>query len=154
MNEQAEIHRPVGEPAMLALGAALAPRLRAGQRVALSGDLGAGKTTLVRGLLAGLGYAGRVKSPTYGLVESYPLDEFTVHHLDLYRLTDPEELEFIGLDELLASDSVLLVEWPERGAGVLPPPDATIAIEALDPEDISAGRRVKLAGLGPAATPS
>lgn len=151
MNPTVEVHRPVGEPAMLALGESLAGRLGPGCQVALSGDLGAGKTTLVRGLLHGLGHHGRVKSPTYGLVESYALPGLAVHHLDLYRLTDPEELDFLGLDELLTDDALVLVEWPERGQGALPAPAVAIAIEALDPQDISAGRRVTVTGLPPAA---
>lgn len=144
-----EEHRPVGEPAMLALGASLASRLGAGQQVALSGDLGAGKTTLVRGLLRGLGHEGRVKSPTYGLVESYALPDATVHHLDLYRLMDPEELDFIGLDDLATRDALVLIEWPERGRGMLREPDVAIVIDPLDPKDISAGRRVTITGLQP-----
>lgn len=151
MSQPVESHRPSGEAAMLELGASLARRLGSGQQLTLSGDLGAGKTTLVRGLLRGLGHEGRVKSPTYGLVESYSLPALAVHHLDLYRLTDPEELEFIGLDDLVTSDALLLVEWPERGRGMLPDPDVAIAIDALDPNDISAGRRVTITGLPPEA---
>jgi tRNA threonylcarbamoyladenosine biosynthesis protein TsaE len=142
-----EVHRPVDEAAMVALGESLAARLSAGDRVDLNGDLGAGKTTLVRGMLRGLGHAGRVKSPTYGLVESYLLNPLRVHHLDLYRLADPEELEFLGLDDLLTADSVLLVEWPERGAGVLPPANVRVSIDALDPDDLAAGRTVVVEGL-------
>ncbi|MFU8878085.1 MAG: tRNA (adenosine(37)-N6)-threonylcarbamoyltransferase complex ATPase subunit type 1 TsaE, partial [Wenzhouxiangellaceae bacterium] len=104
-----------GEAAMLALGARLASRLAGGQVWALSGELGAGKTTLVRGMLRGLGFGGRVKSPSYGLVESYELDALAVHHLDLYRLGEPEELDFIGIEELAGPESILLIEWPERG---------------------------------------
>jgi len=104
---------------MLALGAGLAPELAGGQIWTLTGELGAGKTTLVRGMLRGLGFKGRVKSPSYGLVESYSLDSIIVHHLDLYRLGNPEELDFIGFEDLLAPDSVLLVEWPERAGGRL-----------------------------------
>lgn len=148
MSAVSETHRPVGEPAMLALGETLAARLGPGLQVWLSGDLGAGKTTLVRGMLRGLGYEGRVKSPTYGLVESYAIAGLTVHHLDLYRLTDPEELDFIGLDELIDADSLLLVEWPERGRGMLPAADLTIRIEPADASDISAGRKVAMEGLG------
>ncbi len=148
MSKAYEIHRPVGEPAMVALGEALAGRLGPGRRVWLSGDLGAGKTTLVRGVLRGLGHRGRVKSPTYGLVESYDLADLSVHHLDLYRLTDPEELDFIGLDDLVGDGSLLLVEWPERGRGMLPEADVTILIEPADPTDISAGRKVTVEGLG------
>ncbi|WP_346775197.1 tRNA (adenosine(37)-N6)-threonylcarbamoyltransferase complex ATPase subunit type 1 TsaE [Wenzhouxiangella sp. XN79A] len=132
MNDRVEVHRPVGEPAMLALGADLARDLRGGQLVALSGDLGAGKTTLVRGMLRGLGFEGRVKSPSYGLVESYELADLTVHHLDLYRLGDPGELDFLGLGDLLADDSVVLVEWPERAGGRLPAVSRRIEIEHAD----------------------
>jgi tRNA threonylcarbamoyladenosine biosynthesis protein TsaE len=117
------------EQAMLALGAELAGEIRAGQVITLSGELGAGKTTLVRGLLRGLGFEGRVKSPSYGLVESYELDGLVVHHLDLYRLADPGELDFIGLAELVEDRSVLLVEWPERASDGLPEPDRRVRIE-------------------------
>lgn len=132
MSESPKIHRPEGEPAMLALGAELARDLRGGQLVTLSGDLGAGKTTLVRGMLRGLGFGGRVKSPSYGLVETYELDGLVVHHLDLYRLSDPGELEFLGLEDLLADDSVVLVEWPERAEGRLPLPTRRIEIGHVD----------------------
>ncbi|WJW74825.1 tRNA (adenosine(37)-N6)-threonylcarbamoyltransferase complex ATPase subunit type 1 TsaE [Thiohalobacter sp. IOR34] len=117
-----------GEAAMEAFGARLAAVLPPGSRVYLAGELGAGKTTLVRGLLRGLGYRGRVKSPTYALVEPYEIDGRPVYHLDLYRLSDPEELEWIGIRELFADDALCLIEWPERGAGVLPPADLHIEI--------------------------
>lgn len=114
---------------MLALGARLATELHGGELWLLSGELGAGKTTLVRGLLRGLDFTGRVKSPSYGLVESYELADRTVHHLDLYRLSDPGELDFIGLEELLEPSSAVLIEWPERAAGRLPPATRRIRIE-------------------------
>lgn len=116
---------------MEALGARLAAALATGGGlVFLHGPLGAGKTTLVRGLLRALGHAGSVKSPTYALLESYALAGMQVHHLDLYRLRDAEELEFIGLRELLDPRSICLIEWPDRGADQLPAPDATLWIEA------------------------
>jgi tRNA threonylcarbamoyladenosine biosynthesis protein TsaE len=121
--------RVESEDAMLMLGAELARDLRGGDVVTLSGELGAGKTTLVRGVLSGLGFDGRVKSPSYGLVETYDVGGLVVHHLDLYRLADPAELDFIGLDDLVGSESALLVEWPERAGGLLPEPDRHIQIE-------------------------
>jgi len=109
-------------------GARLATCCQGGLLVFLSGDLGAGKTTLVRGLLRRLGHTGAVKSPTYTLVESYQPDGLRLHHLDLYRLGDAGELEWLGIRDLLASDAVCLIEWPERGAGVLPAPDLQLAL--------------------------
>lgn len=125
------IERQLSLPAeadTLALGAVLAHWLEQGETLHLHGDLGAGKTTLVRGLLRALDYEGPVKSPTYTLVESYPLAGKTIHHFDLYRITDPEELEFLGLDEYFRPDSIALIEWPERGQGVLPPPVARLEL--------------------------
>lgn len=113
----------------LALGAVLAERFADGGVVTLSGDLGAGKTTLVRGLLRALGHEGRVKSPSYGLIESYRVGGRDIHHLDLYRLGHGEEIEYLGLEDLLTPGSLVLIEWPERGRGWLPPIDWRIRID-------------------------
>lgn len=114
------------------LGAALARdllRQRPAQFVLyVEGELGAGKTTLIRGLLRELGHEGRVPSPTYTLVEPYELAGYQVRHLDLYRLTDAAELEFLGIDDEFGGDSLWLLEWPERGAGRLPAPDLTVRL--------------------------
>ncbi len=119
------------EAAQTEFGARLASVLPAsgGLVVYLEGNLGAGKTTLTRGLLRGLGHQGGVRSPTYTLIEPYELGERCVAHLDLYRLADPEELEYLGLRDLLGEACVMLVEWPEKGIGMLPPADLKLALE-------------------------
>ena len=132
------------EEATLALGAEMAGVLEKPALVFLEGDLGAGKTTLSRGLLRGLGHKGGVKSPTYTLVEPYTLDGVTVFHFDLYRLSDGAELAYLGLDDYFATPSILLVEWPERGAGWLGSPDWRVT---LSPE--REGRQVTLRAMSP-----
>jgi len=116
------LHLP-DEAATQSLGAVLAETAPMAGWLALHGDLGAGKTTLVRAFLRSLGYAGRVVSPTYTLVETYEIDARRIAHYDLYRLNDPEELEWMGAREDFGGDTLCLVEWPERGVGVLPSPD-------------------------------
>ena len=134
--------------AMEALGRSWAPRLRPGLLICFRGDLGAGKTTLIRGILHGLGVEGPVTSPTYTLVEPYPRAAIPVYHFDLYRLQDPEELEMIGVRDMVGGDALCLVEWPERGAGVLPAAD--IEVEILLSGEGNA-RRVRVAWSDPAA---
>jgi tRNA threonylcarbamoyladenosine biosynthesis protein TsaE len=119
------------EQATLALGAALAHALEPGLVVYLRGELGAGKTTLARGLLRALGHAGAVKSPTYTLVEVYEVSRLHLHHFDFYRFQDPREWIDAGFRESFDGRTVSLIEWPERAAGQLPPADLEVALELL-----------------------
>lgn len=110
------------------LGAALGNILPQKCLMFLVGDLGAGKTTLMRGLLRAMGHKGAVKSPTYSLVEEYRFADRSVFHFDLYRLKDPEELEWLGIDDYLQQQALVCIEWPEMGDGHLPPADLEIKL--------------------------
>jgi len=127
------------EAETLALGAELAPALAPGLVIYLAGDLGAGKTTLARGMLRGLGHTGKVKSPTYPLVEVYKLSRLYLYHFDFYRFSDPREFDDAGFREHFNADSVCLVEWPEKAAGNLPAADVKIVMQVE-----GTGRRIEI----------
>lgn len=126
-----------------ALGATLAGVCPPACVIYLEGDLGAGKTTLVRGFIRALGHQGAVKSPTYTLLEPYDLPGKRCYHFDLYRLGDPGELEYLGIRDLMQEEAILVVEWPERGQGELPPADLVIHIRYR-----TDGRDIQLEPLG------
>lgn len=117
------------EEAMQLFGAVLAKAVAGGAIVYLYGQLGAGKTTLVRSMLRSMGYEGKVKSPTYTIVEPYDVGSLTVYHFDLYRLNTPDELEQIGIADYAGPASICLIEWPEKGFPLLPAPDLACYIE-------------------------
>jgi tRNA threonylcarbamoyladenosine biosynthesis protein TsaE len=128
------------------LGATIAHAIKPGWIVTLSGGLGAGKTTLVQGLLAEMGERGRVRSPTFTIVESYLPGGVEVHHLDLYRFQAPADWIDAGLDDLINDQTILLIEWPEQGGTFVPAPDLTIELEIRDDS-----RRATLSACSPRA---
>lgn len=132
----------INEEATIALGLRLGRLLAAGGTLFLSGTLGAGKTTLTRGILRANGHSGSVKSPTYTLVEPYELAGRQIYHFDLYRLGEPEELEYMGIRDYFFGQNLCIVEWPDRGEGYLPEPDITVMLRVQMPgriAQISAG---------------
>lgn len=131
------------EQAMSDFGARIARVTRGHGLIFLEGNLGAGKTTLSRGIIRGLGYVGAVKSPTFTLVEPYEIGDIRAFHFDLYRLVDPEELEYLGIRDYFEDDALCLIEWPDKGAGFLPKPDLTITISPQD-----SGRSLKILSQG------
>lgn len=121
------------ETATLAFGKQLAAQFKPPTVVFLEGELGVGKSTIVRGFLQGLGYSAIVKSPTFTLVETYEFKDRVVYHFDLYRLCDPEELEFMGIREYFDDRAIVFIEWPERGQGYLPKADVVLELGIMLP---------------------
>jgi tRNA threonylcarbamoyladenosine biosynthesis protein TsaE len=117
-----------GETETTAIGAKVASYLKGGEVIYLKGELGTGKTTLVRGALNKLGFVGNVKSPTYTIVEPYSIDNHVVYHFDLYRLNDPEELESLGIRDYCDGQSICFFEWPEKGENLTPNADINLLL--------------------------
>ena len=124
--ERAWLRQVADEAAVQRLAAEFAQAIEPPAVVYLRGDLGAGKTTFARAFIHARGYRGYVKSPSYGLLETYAVPGLSVLHLDLYRIEDPEELEYLAIRDQFDGQTVLLVEWPDRGAGFLPEPDVVL----------------------------
>ncbi|CAH9049646.1 tRNA threonylcarbamoyladenosine biosynthesis protein TsaE [Pseudoalteromonas holothuriae] len=114
------------EAQTVAMGTRLCKYIKEGAVLFLHGDLGAGKTTLSRGIVQGMGHTGKVKSPTYTLVEPYDLDDVSIYHFDLYRLGDPEELEYMGIRDYFSTNAICIIEWPEKGHGFIPNSDLDV----------------------------
>ncbi|SEA15081.1 tRNA threonylcarbamoyladenosine biosynthesis protein TsaE [Nitrosospira multiformis ATCC 25196] len=114
----------------------MAPALRPGLVVFLQGELGAGKTTFTRGILRGLGYQGKVKSPTYNLIELYKISRLYLYHFDFYRFNNPHEWEEAGFRDYFNADSICLVEWPEKANGLLPPADLKFIFKVAEGRDV------------------
>lgn len=128
----AAAYRIDDESAMVRFGEALSDRIKPGSVIYLIGELGAGKTTLARGILSGMGCHGNVVSPTYTLIEPYATSKHDIYHLDLYRLDSNEEIENLGLRDLLDGQAVCLIEWPDKFRTCLPAPSITIRIDILN----------------------
>jgi len=135
-------HYIADEAAMRIFGAQLATTLSKPSVVTLSGELGAGKSVLARALIHALGHVGAVKSPTYTLVETYEAGKWRVAHMDLYRLQDPDELQFVGFRDIVANSDLLIVEWPEQAASALPTADLAVTITYAEAD--GAGRYITI----------
>lgn len=122
----------LNEADTLSYGKQLAKQLKPGQLIYLKGHLGAGKTTLVRGILRGLGHQDKVKSPTFTIVEPYQFEQFSLYHFDLYRLQDSNELETLGFRDYVNNNSICLIEWPEKAEHFLPMADLNIHLKIKD----------------------